>query len=81
MLVDKLNPIYFFLAFAVGLFYCYITTPSPNIVLKFPSPINAGTVTYKDKDDNCFKYIATQEACDKRDIKPQPLSLEEFRFF
>ena len=75
-----LNLFYFFGAFAVGMFIVYISTPPPQVILKFPSPYNAGKVIYSDKADNCYKYSAQDVACplDTNLIKPQPI-LEDFR--
>lgn len=72
---SKLNPLYFFVSFAVGLFFVYIITPPPEVVIKFPSPFNAGKITYKDKGDTCYMYRADNVQCpvDKTVIKPQPL--------
>ena len=69
------RPIYFFLSFAIGLFMVYIFHPPPTVVLKFPSPYNAGKITYKDQHDSCYKYEANAVDCpaNKNSIKPQPL--------
>ena len=77
--LEKIHPLYFFISFAVGLFFCYITTPKPELVLKFPSPYNAGKITYHDKDNNCYRYKADKVACpaDKSLIKDQPI-MEDF---
>lgn len=70
----------FLISFAIGLFFVYILTPPPNVVLKFPSPYNAGKITYRDKSDACYVYKAEQVSCptDKALIKPQPL-FEDFK--
>ena len=75
MFFDKLNPLAFFLAFALGLFMCYITKPTPQLVVKFPSPQNADKVVYNNGDDGCFKIKAEEVSCplDKNLIKPQPI--------
>lgn len=80
MILDKLNFFYFILSFSIGLFICYITTPQPDIILKFPSPTNAGKVIYKDKAEECYAYKAEKVVCpnEKKHIKPQPI-LEDFR--
>ncbi len=72
---ERIHPLYFFLAFAIGLFFCYITNPTPEMVLKFPSPYNAGNIVYKDKSDSCYKYKADKVECpiDKSLIKDQPI--------
>ena len=63
------------IAFALGLLYCYVTKPKPELVVKFPSPQNAGKVVYRNDDDTCFKYEASKVECprDKNLIKPQPV--------
>ena len=74
-----INVFYFVLAFAIGMCIVYITTPPPQVILKFPSPYNAGNVVYSDRADNCYKYKAEDVSCpkDKTLIKPQPI-LEDF---
>lgn len=71
---------YFFIAFAIGLFFCYILTPAPEVVIKFPSPQNAGKVMYRDKSDTCYTYRADAVECpmDTSKIKSQPIQ-EDFR--
>lgn len=74
-MLGKINPFYFFISFAIGLFFVYIITPPPEVIVKFPSPFNAGSVTYKDKADACYIYKADKVSCprDRSLIKPQPL--------
>ncbi len=74
-MLSKVHPLFFLLSFAIGLFFCYISQPKPQIVMKFPSPYNAGKITYRDDDDNCYKYKAEKVECpvDKSLIKPQPV--------
>lgn len=76
---EKISPLYFILAFAAGLFYCYLVHPLPEVVYKFPSPTNAGKVVYKDKNEQCYKFKADKVACpiDRTLIKPQPIE-EDF---
>lgn len=80
MIFDKIHPVYFFIAFAFGLFYCYITKPQPQVVMKFPTPVNAGKIVYKHTDGSCYKYKADKTECplDRSKIKDQPLS-EDFQ--
>jgi hypothetical protein len=80
MLFGRIRPLWFFGAFALGLLVCYLLAPTPEVVVKFPSPYNAGHVVYKDKADNCFKFDASKVACprDRALIKPQPIQ-EGFR--
>jgi hypothetical protein len=76
MIFEKLNFLYFILAFSIGLFVCYLTNPKPEIVVKFPSPQNSGKIIYKDKSDTCYKFKSTQTACptDTSLIKSQPIT-------
>jgi len=71
----EFNFIAFFVAFAIGMLYVYMTTPKPNIVIKYPSPFNAGKIVYRDDSDTCFIFNANKVECpsDKKKIKPQPI--------
>jgi hypothetical protein len=71
---------YFFTALALGLMYVYMWTPPPQVVVKFPSPYNAGKVIYRDRDHNCVKYRSERVTCpmDQSKVRPQPI-MEEFR--
>jgi hypothetical protein len=73
-LFNKLNPIAFFLAFCVGLFFCYITSPKPKIIYKYPNPPDSGLVTYIDDKTNCYQYNSEKITCpkDKSIIKDFP---------
>jgi hypothetical protein len=81
MILDKLNVLYFLISFSIGLICCYATSPRPEIVMKFPSPSNAGKVTYKDKSGQCYVYKAEKVSCAMQKnnvVKPQPI-MEDFR--
>jgi hypothetical protein len=79
-LFRSIRPLWFFAAFAVGLLMCYVMTPPPEVVVKFPSPYNAGKVVYKDKAQNCFVYNSDEVACpkDRAHVRPQPVVAELF---
>lgn len=74
-MLEYINSFYFFISFAIGLLFVYVSVPAPEVVIKFPSPYNAGKITYKDKSDTCYMYKAGKVACpiEKNLIKPQPL--------
>jgi hypothetical protein len=74
-MLNIIKPTYFFISFAIGILFVYILSPKPEIVMKFPSPYNAGSVVYKDKNDTCYKYKADRTECpiDNKMIKQQPL--------
>jgi hypothetical protein len=78
-MLRNIRPLYFFVSFAIGLLLVYVFHPPPTVVVKFPSPYNAGKVTYEDKHDSCYKYVANKVDCpsDNKEIKSQPL-FEDF---
>lgn len=73
----RLNWPIFLISFAVGILYIYMMHPPPKIVLKFPSPYNAGKVIYKDKADECFVFDAEKVQCPKNasQVRKQPVQL------
>lgn len=75
MLLQKIQPTYFFLSFAIGILFVYILSPTPEVIVKFPSPHNAGSIKYRDNNDTCYVYQADKVECpfDQGLIKPQPL--------
>lgn len=73
----RIKPLYFFVSLAIGLFCVYVLSPPPQVVVKFPSPYNAGHITYRDPADQCYTYKAEKLDCpkDKGAIKPQPVGI------
>lgn len=76
-MLNKIKPLYFFLSFAIGLLIVYVMTPPPQVVMKFPSPFNAGSIKYRDKSDTCFVYKADKASCprDQTLIREQPITM------
>lgn len=74
---NHLDPYMFIIAFAVGIFFCYITYPPPEYIIKHPTPENADHTIYRDDSDNCFKYKAEEVQCpnDKSKIKDTPINI------
>ena len=68
---DYINVTSFFIAFSIGIFLTYIYSPPKKIVIKWPTPENAGKIIYKDHADTCYKYKANEIPCpdDKSQIK------------
>ena len=56
-------PLYFFISFCVGMLIVYSMTPKPKIIIKYPTPQNAGKIIYKDKSGVCYKYLAKEVKC------------------
>lgn len=74
----KLNLFALIISFCVGILYVYVSSPPPNIVMKFPSPYNAGKVVYTNKLNECYKYKSNKVNCDDHtNIESQPV-LENF---
>jgi hypothetical protein len=74
-LLNKIRPVWFFLSFGVGLLVCYMFTPPPPVVVRFPSPNNAGKVLYRDDEDNCYAYKADAVECTSKS-KEQPIAID-----
>ena len=68
---------YFFLALFIGFMYVYITSPSPKIVLKNPTPNNIDNLTYIDDNNVCYKYHKTQIDCPKNNDYPKDYSKDK----
>ena len=62
-LFEYINPYIFIIAFCIGIFLTYISTPPPNIVIKYPTPHTAGKVIYRDSADMCYKYTSKKVQC------------------
>lgn len=58
-----IEPIYFFISLFIGIFFIYISSPPPNIIIKYPTPENTNNLIYKDDADTCYKYIANEIQC------------------
>lgn len=77
-LLGRLNATALVISFAIGILYTYLLTPPPRVVVKFPSPYNAGKVLYRDNADACFMFKSDPVECGGN-VAPQPLLFEEFR--
>lgn len=53
----------FLISLAVGLFVVYILGPEETIVHIFPTPKNVHKMLFKDKTDECFKYLPEEVEC------------------
>ena len=71
MISKYIIPFYFFISLFIGLFIAYISTPVPDVIIKYPTPQNAGKIVYKDDSDVCYKYKAEEVSCpkDKSNVK------------
>lgn len=74
-LINKIQPFVFLLSLFVGLFFCYIFTPTPDIIVKYPTPENANKLIFEDDSSNCYKFITKEIDCpiDKKLINKIPI--------
>jgi hypothetical protein len=73
----KIHSMAFIISFAIGMFFVYISQPEKKIIIKHPTPENANKIIYHDKNNNCYKFIATQIDCpsDKSLVMDHPIQL------
>jgi hypothetical protein len=62
-LFDYIDPVYFAAALIIGLLYTYLTSPKNLVVVRYPTPENAGKITYKDAADACYQYQVIPTSC------------------
>ena len=63
MLGKFVNPIVFLITFIISIVVVYFIHPDPVVVNRFPTPENAGKLTYQDTQQNCYKYEASEVKC------------------
>lgn len=54
---------FFMISFCIGMFFTYILTPTPEIIIKFPNPTNIDKIQYKDSTDTCYVYESKEVPC------------------
>ena len=54
--VFKFNFFAFIIAFSIGMFYVYIASPKPKIVIKYPTPYNANKIVYKNNQQGAIGF-------------------------
>jgi len=59
----NIDPYWFIIFFCLGMFFVYISTPSPDIIVKYPTPDQVDQLTYKDAAGMCYKYKAEEVVC------------------
>jgi hypothetical protein len=68
----RMNWLSFFLAFILGIFYVYISSPPIRNVIKYPTPYNANKIVYMNHDNQCYKYNAEEVKCSEASLT-QPI--------
>ena len=66
----------FILFLALGLFFAYISAPSPDIIHIYPTPDNINKLQYQDKGGTCHSFVAKEIECpkDKKKIENYPIN-------
>ena len=59
----KINFFVFILSLFVGLLLVYVTTPKPEIIIKYPSINNTHKIIYNDGDHLCYNFIPKEIDC------------------
>jgi len=55
--------VWFLVSFSAGILYVYLARPSIPVILKYPTPINAGKIVYKDSTGKCYVYAVKSVTC------------------
>jgi len=59
-ILDKIDTFWFLTSLCVGLLIVYCTTPTPDIIIKYPTPFNAHKLVFKDDVD---KFNTKEISC------------------
>ena len=59
----KFNILAFVIGFIIGMCYIYQKQPPLTETIVYPTPYNAGKITYKNKNGDCFQYTAEPVDC------------------
>lgn len=68
-ILSKIEPKIFLFSLGIGLLYCYLFTPSPDVLFVHPTPENSDTIYYNKMNNACYKYNKTQVQCTKDAIE------------
>ena len=68
----RMNWLSFAVAFVLGIFYVYISSPPIRNVIKYPTPYNANKIVYMNHDNQCYKYNAEEVKCTEASLT-QPI--------
>ena len=59
----------FVVGIVLGIVGIYYFKPQETVLYKYPTPENAGHITYRDKNGVCYKYTAKEVDCDSNQAK------------
>ena len=64
------------LGIVLGIAGIFFLKPEATIVYKYPTPENAGKLTYKNKNGVCYQYSGKEVSCDANDAKLKTYPLD-----
>ena len=70
-----INPTAFLVGLAIGLAFVYLSAPTHNVIMVYPTPENVDRIQYKDKAGVCFQFQTVETNCpdDASKIKHIPV--------
>ena len=63
LIIKSIDPFWFLASLFLGLFLVYCTTPNPDVIIKYPTPLNADKSIFNDDADNCYKFTTQEVNC------------------
>jgi hypothetical protein len=64
------------LGLVLGVAGIYFIKPEGTVQYKYPTPENAGKLTYKNKNGVCYQYSGKEVSCDANDAKLKTYPLD-----
>ena len=58
-----IDTFWFLIALCIGLLIVYTTSPTPDIIIKYPTPENAHMLVFEDDAQNCYKFSTNETPC------------------
>ena len=66
---DYIDPLVFLISLFIGLVYSYLTSPKPEVIIKYPTPYNIKDTIYRDNRGICYRYKIREVDCPKDSTK------------
>ena len=57
-----IDPFYLMTSLYIGIFFVYVSYQTPDVMVQYPTPENAGKIIYE-KNDTCYKYKKLEVMC------------------
>jgi hypothetical protein len=73
-ILSNIDTFWFLTSLCVGLLLVYCTTPTPDIIIKYPTPFNAHKLVFEDDVNNCYRFHTHEVSCPRaKDISSFPI--------